>query len=90
MPKHSPEPWSVEALPETDAAPSFRINHSSAMAKEYHVAEFNGERCFSAGPDAERAVACVNACAGMDDPEAEIAGMKQQLELAYAHGFMCP
>lgn len=64
MPKttHTPEPWYITLDPQTDKpfeyAGSYEIHHGSNA-----VAEVNGI------PDADRIVACVNACAGIN-PEA--------------------
>jgi hypothetical protein len=80
MPEHSPEPWSVEEREAGNAAPRFWINHASAMAGEYVVAELNGECCLNAQADAERIVACVNALAGIEDPEEFVREAKELRE----------
>lgn len=68
-PKHTPEPWRIFS----SAQPSCIVDDA-------------GDICRARSPlDAARIVACVNACAGMDDPSAEIARLRaQRTELAKA------
>lgn len=56
----------------------YDIDYDMALTK-------NGSVC-----DANRAVACVNACAGMTDPAAEIAVMREAIKEAASHlsGFL--
>jgi len=70
---HSPEPWIVEVKENGGAASTYIIRHASAMAKDYQVAECYGEVCFNAKEDAERIVACVNACRGIDTEALKLA-----------------
>lgn len=74
--KHSPEPWAYRR--------SFaEITHNfvdfrglkSPVAKMYKGRQYglNQEICDA---NAARIVACVNACAGMEDPVSEIARLK--------------
>lgn len=71
-PKHMPEPWRVFS----SAQPSCIVDDA-------------GDICRARSPlDAARIVACVNACAGMDDPAAEIALMRlagERLATDYAN-----
>jgi hypothetical protein len=69
MSKHTPEPW--------------EINEDQSHDGIFNVCSANGEYiCTVWGihdngrSNADRIVACVNACAGMDDPQAEIARLK--------------
>ena len=68
MSKHTPEPWFSDSE-HVGSSVSDRLNDGWFAAK-----------CL--GPDrvenARRIAACVNACAGMDDPAAEIAELKRQ------------
>ena len=56
------------------------------MANDYHVAELNGETCFNAEADADRIVACVNAMAGVPDPEKLMAAVRRLAE-AYKQSY---
>lgn len=81
MSKHTPEPWQT----------AYRERRDGTFLHE--VFDANGETIASVawhrvvtplgiGTDrvdnARRIVACVNACAGMEDPEAEIVNLKLQ------------
>ena len=65
MPEHSPEPWGIQEVGREDAAPCYRINHASHTAQEFAVAVLDGEIHYSPKADADRIVACVNACRGI-------------------------
>ena len=73
MSKHTPEPWSIGTS---------RITSLNICAIDSH-----GNKAIVASPNfnfsnhhenAVRIVTCVNACAGMADPAAEIAELKRQ------------
>lgn len=69
--KHTPEPWRATVN---------NINeiwlHSDHVSFIAHV---NGpNRKGELNPDAIRIIACVNACAGMPDPAAEIAALRAE------------
>lgn len=86
--KHTPEPWIYEGLSgDIDEGweasliiPGDKGNadwHSFIVAYGLQGEEGAGEL---AEANARRIVACVNACAGMADPEAEIAKLKAEME----------
>ena len=63
---HSPEPWTIEIEDAPSVAPSAIIHHPESINQGiYVVAKLNGEICNRALDDAERIVACVNACKGI-------------------------
>ena len=64
--KHTPEPWP----PFAEHVEINGVNDGEAPTP-YHLLK---------RADYERARACVNACAGMDDPAAEIAKLRRDLE----------
>lgn len=78
---HTPEPWAM-----WDHGLDELCVHASERRDEHVVAVLDAEGLWawqSIGrrrADAARIVACVNACAGMDDPAAEIAAMKADIE----------
>lgn len=63
MSNHTPEPWELE-IQRTHYYPEPFIIHKGKPVFRYNTWE--------SSDDAKRAVACVNACAGMEDPEKEI------------------
>ncbi len=75
MSEHTPEPWKTCADDEEDFDSEYYIEVRS---------KYSGNLCqlgsstFSRD-DARRIVTCVNACAGMYDPAAEIAALRSQL-----------
>lgn len=74
--KHRPEPWVLD-----DDSPYFTVSDSNG---KYIIAgEMDGWMIPFATDDgnvnAARVVACVNACAGMADPAAEIAALRESL-----------
>ena len=72
MSKHTPEPWVIGSHPTLG-----RIYIDEASYSHGSVATCYGGL---AEADAARIVACVNACAGMADPAAEISAMRNRLE----------
>ena len=73
MNKHTPEPWSIG----TSRITSLSICAIDSDGNEAIIASPNFN--FSNHHEnARRIVTCVNACAGMDDPAAEIAELKRQ------------
>lgn len=68
---HTREPWAAESEPEPHLIGPDRI----------FLAFFEGDEADQPDPDvvlanARRAAACVNACAGMENPEHEVVGLK--------------
>ena len=69
-PKHTPEPW---------VAQTAHGDHYILGANNRFVAFFESDDATGiddAAPNAQRTVACVNACAGMESPEHEIRTLK--------------
>ena len=67
MSKHTPEPWEFESEPQYCS----------------EIIGSNGDSVCTfvedpSGVDVDRILSCVNACAGMADPAAEIAELKRQ------------
>ena len=67
MSKHTPEPW----------------NNKRIDIAVHYFESINAEIAFTGKSDesmanSSRIIACVNACAGMADPDAEIAELKRQ------------
>ena len=72
MSEHTKEPWKVTVA-----------DHNG----QYGVWITDGSRCIAEGlslQDASRIIACVNACAGMADPVAEIEALRGRAENAEA------
>ena len=63
MSNHTPEPWKCEGY----------VVYFPDL-----IGGFSLQHCQDAEATARRIVACVNACAGMDSPAAEIAELKRQ------------
>lgn len=78
MAEHTKEPWSVhsgdiwQGEPDNPIVPLYREIRESWS---WHQATPEDER----EANARRIVACVNACAGMADPAAEIASLRRYL-----------
>ncbi len=71
MSKHTPEPW----VTVTHANGTPTLIHGQAS----HIAEcWSLDRVHTPTANAARIVACVNACAGMENPAAEIGRLKAQ------------
>lgn len=72
---HTKEPWILDGLSIKDAAGNGLVD-PAVKAEIVHA-------------NKARAVACVNACAGMSDPAADIAAMRDALEEAinWAEGY---
>lgn len=66
--KHTPEPWHISGIHP-------RNIHIGSMASPMVLASMNDIHT-QTPENAARIVACVNACAGIDDPAAEIAGLR--------------
>ena len=64
--KHTPEPWELRKMHGTE------MWGAKSHISDWFVFEFALEK------DAARIVACVNACAGMDDPAAEIERLRAE------------
>jgi hypothetical protein len=81
MSSHTPEPWIVR---ETDGYSCGRVVKSPGWiisGPEYTVFHLPnaGRMPDSGAADAARIVACVNACAGMDDPAAALARLRERV-----------
>lgn len=68
MSKHTPEPWKDGFLRVTAIDGGMKIAVTSCEIGNVEIEQAN----------ANRIVTCVNACAGIDDPAAEIAELKRQ------------
>ena len=68
MSKHTPEPWEVERSVDYGLV-------AQAVNPSPNDSDIDGNR--EAHYNAARIVACVNACAGIDDPAAEIAALRK-------------
>ena len=84
MSKHTPEPWKISHDDSTEEWSIVTNQQGSIIA---NVNEETGPELVGSDPvmrkmpgleNASRIVACVNACAGMADPAAEIAELKRQ------------
>ena len=84
MSKHTPEPWNISHDDSTEEWSIVTNQQGSIIA---NVNEETGPELVGSDPvmrkmpgleNASRIVACVNACAGMADPAAEIAELKRQ------------
>ena len=77
MSKHTPEPWVFDDRPDIDT--NFYSGDATGSiiggCQEYTFARRDIEERRA---NARRIVTCVNACAGMADPAAEIAELKRQ------------
>ena len=91
MSKHTPEPWALFEV--GDGRPHLCPASESDKMSILTIAEEDGVTfaCVYKDSDALRIVTCVNACAGMADPAAEIAELKRQRdELLVALGVAIP
>ena len=75
--KHTQEPWETSKHGTPDAFPQFGIYSGN---RNDH-ATIKGD---NASADADRIVACVNACAGIEDPAAELARLRRVEDAARA------
>ena len=73
MSKHTPEPWAIAGKNKVRLDCAYLIRPVDDKNYEYGatLAATNHE-------DSIRIVSCVNACAGMEDPEKEIAWLRKQ------------
>jgi len=76
--EHTPTPWKLETrTPESDAYDSYRMsneNEDTVFLVTYRKGE--NQRLV----DAQRIVACVNACERMEDPENEIQALRDRVK----------
>ncbi len=79
MSKHTLEPWSVACGEGHHEGWVVITAKHAGMTAETPLAKIS-DVCGDAMPDAARIVACVNACAGMDDPAAEIATLREHAQ----------
>ena len=79
MSKHTPEPWFHHLPSGSQHTAGGYINASADRGDDYICAVYgSGRPCDIVKANALRIVSCVNACAGIEDPEAEIAELKRQ------------
>ena len=78
MSKHTPEPWALFEV--GDGRPHLCPASDSDKMSILTIAEEDGVTfaCVYKDSDANRIVNCINACAGMEDPAAEIDELKRQ------------
>lgn len=79
--KHTPEPWTCEIAPEGKRPAAFIIGPDRVMVAAMQAGP-NGEKPKDCEATANRIVACVNACVGMEDPMREIPHLLHTQELA--------
>jgi hypothetical protein len=78
---HTPEPWEYFEYTNSIGVKMIKGNKTKYSAEPYAVCGgYSQEDKDITRANARRIVACVNACAGMDEPEEQIKGM--QFELA--------
>lgn len=76
MPKHTPEPWLVSMRPGASIVVQTLLN-------DYYPVAFVQNPYGTSGTDnAERIVACVNACAGIANPEVAVRNLVKEATLA--------
>lgn len=73
---HTPEPWFTGAVNLTE---NWLIGHQDEVSPAHTNCIAQLERCPEAKANAERIVACVNSCVGMDDPENDLSLLKMRL-----------
>lgn len=76
--KWTPEPWCAVRDPSHFHSLSSVIG-GGGNGMPYSVAEFTGQTLDEQQANTARAVACVNACAGMADPAAEIERLRAEV-----------
>lgn len=69
MSEHTPEPW--KTIEWDDGSTGIYTNTDDRIAE---IDYYDNQH------DARRIVACVNACAGMDDPDTELSALRAQVE----------
>jgi hypothetical protein len=81
--KHTPEPWRIDRTAEDDATPAYLIAGNTskyvviAHLYPYSFYHMNAE---TANANNKRIVACVNALAGIEDPEAFVKEAKAAMQ----------
>lgn len=76
--KHTPEPWKAYVNPRNGAIGVYSITTENDVAGCNHL----GLPANARKANANRIVACVNACAGIEDPASAISDAREALELA--------
>jgi hypothetical protein len=71
--KHTPEPWIVSDRYTGRGGPLFTTTIAGKSGKAQRSENFKEQEA-----NVARAVACVNACTGMTDPEKEVAELRKQ------------
>jgi len=75
--KHTPEPWANgTAILKTDEIADLLLDYGHYTAHLGRISSIGEDDALIAA----RIVACVNACAGMDDPATEIAALRKRIE----------
>jgi hypothetical protein len=86
--KHTPEPWAIYYTENTglpsDPCPCVVIGQDGLSPKpepQMTICVVTDKKSFNAtdAANVKRIVACVNACAGMEDPERDIWGLRHDL-----------
>ena len=77
MSKHTPEPWVFDDRPDIDTN-FYSDDATGSIIGECQEYTFAHRDIEERRANASRIVTCVNACAGMADPAAEIAELKRQ------------
>ena len=91
MSKHTPEPWKYEKELSAGCDEWLISMDAGDRGRGICIAETRPGSAAGGEANARRIVTCVNACAGMDDPAAEIAELKRQRdELLAALGSAIP
>lgn len=81
MSKHTPEPWFHHQPSGSHHTAGGYINASQDRDDGYICAVYgSGRPCNVTAANALRIVSCVNACAGMRDPEKSIAKMRKKIK----------
>ena len=73
--KHTPEPWVVMPVNES----WYGVQHTHHKFTPLGSCQLTVDYCPESKSNAARIVACVNACAGMEDPAAEIAALRARV-----------
>ena len=78
--RHTPEPWNLSSNSPTTVIS--QQSHASGATVSVHVADCQPGNYASREhlPNAARIVACVNACAGIENPELTLRSFRNELE----------
>jgi|GEM_PF-2844491 hypothetical protein len=81
--KHTPEPWVYGGMVKAEAAQAYEA-FSPWIENAGPRTTTVGKSVCIVDADMKRLVACVNACAGMTDPEKEVAELRKQRDELHA------